>query len=527
MNHERYSIRMIDRRRFLHALSALGMAAVSPARAQLNERPRFTRNPFSLGVASGYPGASSLVLWTRLAPVADAPGGGMPAEIVPVTWEIARDPGMKDVAASGTAYAEPAWGHSVHAEPAGLQPNRPYWYRFSSGDAQSAIGQTRTFSTPASKVQRLRFAFASCQQYEQGYYGAYRHMAADQLDVVLHLGDYIYEGSWGRDHVRKHNAPEAITLDDYRARHALYKSDPDLQAAHAACPWLVTWDDHEVSNDYADASSQTLDTPEWFLARRAAAYKAWYEHMPVPRRMVPVGPHMRIYLRVVFGNLAAFYMVDNRQHRSPQACARPGRGGGATVKVAECAELADPKRSMFGAQQDEWLESALAASRMPWNVLAQQTLMAQLDRSEQGGKSIFTDGWDGYPSARRRLLEHIAAAKVSNPVVVGGDVHAFYVTQLKPDFDDPGSPVVASEFVGTSISSQHGGQEWLDKRRPANPHVLLAESRYRGYVRAEVTRRRMQVDLRAMESVQTRDAGCSTLASFVVEDGRPGPVKAG
>jgi alkaline phosphatase D len=240
--------------------------------------------------------------------------------------------------------------------------------------------------------------------------------------------------------------------------------------------------------------------------------------------MVPAGPHMRIYTRVGFGNLAAFHMVDNRQHRTPQACPRPGRGGGVSLEVADCAELSDPKRSLLGAAQEQWLEAGLAASRPRWNVLAQQTLMAQLNRAEGAGKSIFTDGWDGYPAARRRLLEQMVRA--SNPVVVGGDVHAFYVSQLKTDFDDPASPVVASEFVGTSISSQHGSQDWLDKRRPANPHLLVAESRYRGYVRAEVTPKRMQVDLRAMESVQTRDAACTTLTSFVVEDGRPGPVRA-
>ena len=515
------------RRRFLQALTALGLAASTPARAQiLNAKPRFAAFPFTLGVGSGYPGTTWLTLWTRLAPVPFAPGGGMPPEIVPVTWEVARDEAMKDIAASGTAYATPEWGHSVHAEATGLQSNRPYFYRFSAGDAQSAVGRTRTVPGSGGKPLRLRFAFASCQQYEQGYYGAYRHMAADQPDLILHLGDYIYEGSWGRDHVRKHNAPEAVTLDDYRARHALYKSDPDLQAAHAACPWLLTWDDHEVDNDYAADRSERLDTREWFLARRAAAYKAWYENMPVPRGMLPVGPHMRIHARATYGNLASFFLVDNRQYRSPQPCQRPGRGGGSTVDAAECAELADPKRTYLGAQQEQWLEDGLASSRQRWNVIAQQTLMAQLNRAEAAGKSVWTDGWDGYPGSRRRLLEHLGAAKVSNPVVIGGDVHAFYVSQLKPDFDDPGSPVVASEFVGTSISSQHGAQDWLDKRRAANPHVLLAESRYRGYTRVEVTQKRMQVELRAMESVQTRESPCSTLATFVVEDGKPGPVRA-
>jgi alkaline phosphatase D len=515
---------MFTRRRLLQSLAGLAVSRALPARAQLNAKPRFAAFPFSLGVASGHPGSTAINLWTRLAPVAAAPGGGMAPEVVPVLWELARDEGMRDIAASGTAYATPDWAHCVHAEATGLQANRPYWYRFSSGDAQSPVGRTATLPTPASRPSRLRFAFASCQQYEQGYYGAYRHMAADQPDLILHLGDYIYESSWGRDHVRKHNAPEAVTLDDYRARYALYRSDPDLQAAHAACPWLVTWDDHEVSNDYAPERSENLDAPEWFLARRAAAYKAWYEHMPVPRRMLPVGPHMRLHSRLNYANLAAFFVVDNRQYRTPQACTRPGRGGGNTVDPAECADLADPKRTLLGAQQEQWLDAGLGSSRQRWNVIAQQTLMAQFNRVDAPGKSVWTDGWDGYPAARRRLLEQMARA--SNPVVIGGDVHAFYVSQLKTDFDDASAPPVASEFVGTSISSQHSGQDWLDKRRAANPHVLLAESRYRGYARVEVTPKRMQVDLRAMEGVQTRDAACNTLASFVVEDGRPGPVRA-
>ena len=187
---------MIDRRRFLQALSALGMAAVSPARAQLNEKPGFLKNPFSLGVGSGYPRPSTVTLWTRLAPVPDAPGGGMAPEVVPVSWEVARDEGMKDIVASGSEYATPEWAHSVHVEPGGLQPNRPYWYRFRAGEAQSPIGRTRTANGLGGKPGRLRFAFASCQHYEQGWYGAYRHMVADQVDLILHLGDYIYEGSW-------------------------------------------------------------------------------------------------------------------------------------------------------------------------------------------------------------------------------------------------------------------------------------------------------------------------------------------
>jgi alkaline phosphatase D len=520
-------MRMFDRREFLRALSALGIAAAVPARAQsLNPKPRFAAFPFSLGVGSGYPSPTTLTLWTRLAPVADAPGGGMPPEVVPVAWEVARDEGMKDIAASGTAYATPEWAHSVHVEPSGLQPNRFYWYRFTAGEAQSAIGRARTVPGPAGRPPRLRFAFASCQHYEQGYFGAYRHMVADQPDLILHLGDYIYEGSWGRDPVRKHNTPEAVTLDDYRARYALYKSDPDLQAAHAACPWLATWDDHEVENDYAGERSENLDAPEWFLARRAAAYKAWYEHMPAPRALLPVGPHARIYTRLGYGNLASFFVLDDRQYRSAQACPRAGRGGSNTLDVAECPDFADAKRTLLGAAQEQWLEAGLAASRSRWNVIAQQTQMAQFDQKPGAGRAAWTDGWDGYPAARNRLLDFISSRNVSNPVVIGGDVHSFRVNELKRDSDDANSPVVAAEFVGTSITSQAGAQERLNQLLPDNPHVLLADSRFRGYTRVDVTAKQLKVDLRAMETVQQREAPCSTLASFVVEDGKPGPVRA-
>jgi alkaline phosphatase D len=516
---------MLDRRRFLQSLAALGVASATPVCAQLNPRPKFAASPFSLGVASGYPHAAGFVLWTRLAPLPDAPGGGMGPEIVPVGWEVARDEAMHDLAASGTAYAAPEWAHSVHVELTGLQAGRPYWYRFTAGEAQSATGRTRTAPAAGSNPARLRFAFASCQHYEQGYFCAYAHLAADEPDLVLHLGDYIYESSWGRDHVRKHAAAEPVTLDDYRARYALYKSDPDLQRAHAAAPWLVTWDDHEVENDYADDRSENLDAREWFLARRAAAYKAWYEHLPVPRHMVPFGAHARIYTRIGYGNLASFFVLDDRQHRSHQICPRPGRGGSNTVDVSECAQLNDPSRSLLGGSQEQWLEAGLAGSRARWNVLAQQTMMAQFDQKPGPGRIAWTDGWDGYPAARGRLLDFLAERKIANPVVIGGDVHSFNVSQLKRDFDDPASAAVATEFVGTSITSQAWPYERLQRYLPDNPHLVLAESRYRGYVRVEATRERWVADLRAMDSVQRRDAPCTTLASFVVENGKPGPVK--
>jgi alkaline phosphatase D len=431
---------------------------------------------------------------------------------------------MGTVVQRGTAAATPEWAHAVHVEVDGMEPGRWYWYRFRAGGEASAIARTRTAPAAGAAIERLRFAYASCQQYEHGYYGAYHRMLADDLDLVVHLGDYIYESSWGLDHVRTHGAPEPHTLEDYRIRHALYKTDADLQAAHAACPWIAVWDDHEVDNDYADDRSQHAHPREWFLARRAAAYKAYYEHMPLRRQMVPLGPHMRLYSRVPFGSLVQFHLLDGRQFRSHQPCASAGRGG-ATIADEACAERRDRRLSLLGEVQERWLEAGLERSRARWNVLAQQSIMAQVDRKPGPERGFWTDSWDGYPAARRRLLDHLGSRKPSNPVVIGGDVHAFWVTDLKPDFDDARSPVVATEIVGTSITSQGWRQEVLDAQRADNPHVRFADGTRRGYVRVEVTPRQWRADLRAMRTVTQPRAECDTLATFVVDDGRPGAVR--
>jgi alkaline phosphatase D len=498
---------MLDRRSFL---KTLGLLAISP-------RVAFAQYPFSLGVASGYPTPTTVVLWTRLMDVA------VPAA-VPVRWEVFGDEALRTLVASGETAADPAWAHSVHLEVQGLEPGRWYWYRFSAGGAQSPIGRTRT-APAAGEATALRFAFGSCQQYEQGYFGAYRHIVADAPDLVAFLGDYIYESSWGRDHVRSHASAEPYTLEDYRARYALYRSDPDLQAAHAACPWIVTWDDHEVDNDYADDRPEDGMPRALFLERRAAAYRAYYEHMPLPPRMQPQGPDMRIYTHLDWGTAARFYVLDDRQYRSWHACPRPGRRGGSnTLDIERCPRLASPGRSMLGRAQERWLERELAASPARWNVLAQQTRMAQFDELPGHGRRAWTDSWDGYPAARTRLLEQLA--RVRNPLVIGGDIHAFNVSQLKSDFDDPASPVIAGEIVATSITSQGFAQERIAPFMPDNLHVLYADTRFRGYVRVNVGEKRLQADLRAMETVRLRDAACTTLASFVIEDGKPGPQRA-
>jgi alkaline phosphatase D len=502
---------MFDRRRFLKTLGALGVSTTLP---------RITHYPFTLGVASGYPTPTSVVLWTRMT-------GDIAPLGIPLRWEIFGDESLRTPLAAGQTIADPAWAHSAHVEVQGLQPGRWYWYRFITADADSAVGRTRTAPAPGAPASRLRFAFASCQQYEQGYFGAYRHIVADAPDLVAFLGDYIYESSWGKEHVRSHASPEPYTLEQYRARHALYRSDPDLQAAHAACPWIVTWDDHEVDNDYADDRPEDGMERADFLERRAAAYRAYFEHMPLPPRMRPAGPLMRIHTHLDWGALASFYVLDTRQYRSWHACPRQGRRGGSnTVDIDSCTRLTGPGRSMLGRAQERWLEHALGEPRAAWNLIAQQTPMAQFDQKPGPGRRAWTDGWDGYPAARQRLLDSLLYRKTSNPVVLGGDVHSFSASQLKLDFDDPASAVVASEFVTTSITSQAWAQARLNQYLPDNPHTLLADSRFRGYGRVNLTAERFQVDMRAMESVQRRDAPCSTLASFVVEDGKPGPVRA-
>ena len=511
------------RRTLLRMASVLAASAIVAPLAACRTwmEPHFDSDPFTLGVASGSPRADSIVLWTRLAPDPFAGGGMQPAN-VDVRWELAHDEGFHDIARTGVATAMPELAHSVRAEAAGLEPERWYWYRFMAGNAVSAIGRTRTAPAAGTANARLRFAFASCQQYEQGHYAAYRHMAQEEPDLVVFLGDYIYESSWGQRHVRKHNAGEPYTLGDYRNRYALYKSDADLQRMHAAAPWLVTWDDHEVDNDYANDEAEDLDPA--FLVRRTAAYQAYYEHMPLAPRARPRGPSMHLYDSFAFGDLATFFMLDDRQYRAYEACPKPGRAGSNVVE--NCTERLRPDRSMLGGTQEAWLKSGLARSRGRWNVIAQQTLMAQHDRKAGPGQSFWTDGWDGYPAARARLLKDIAQTQTSNPLVIGGDVHCAWVADLKTDFDDPQSPVVATEFCGTSITSQGPSVKQVQMSLAENPHLRYGNGAKRGYISIELTRGSCTARLRGLDSEKRADSAIATIASFVVENGRPGAQSA-
>jgi alkaline phosphatase D len=511
-----------SRRRVLVAGGALLLAGSLPARLlHAADALRFKADPFTLGIASGYPTLNSVVLWTRLAPQPMRSDGGIAAsEVVPVICEVASDERMRNIVLTQQYFATPEHAHSVHFEPTGLSPSRDYWYRFSAGGFRSIIGRTRTAPAPNAEQRLLRLAVASCQQYEHGYFVAYRHMLADDLDAVLHVGDYIYESSWGNTRIRDHGSPEAVTLDDYRLRYALYRSDKDLQAAHARYPWLVTWDDHEVENDYAGDSSQSDDPRAWFLARRAAAYRAYYEHMPLPRRAMPFGADLRLFTQRTFGTLANIMMLDTRQYRSPLACTRPFFRGSST---ADCAELKAPQRTKLGDIQESWLSQQLARSGATWNLLAQGTVMSYINEG-RAAAAYWTDSWNGYHAARERLMTTLDDTRAKNPVVLSGDIHAFIVGNLHRMPSDLDSAVIGSELVTTSISSQSGSQASFDALRAQNPNLLFANSEKHGYLRLHLTSERLRADLIGVDSVAAINARASTYASYVVESGNPGPI---
>lgn len=514
----------VTRRSFLIRSAALSAALALPVHRVIAQ-PRFERNPFALGVASGYPQPDAVVLWTRLAPD-PLDGGGMPEAPVAVRWEIAADARFRRIVDRGEVLATPQFAHAVHVQARGLAPSHWYWYRFMAGDAVSMTGRTRTAPAADDARGTVAFALASCQHYEHGHYAAYRDMAQQELDFVVHVGDYIYESSWGRSRVRDHHSAEPYTLADYRNRYAQYKTDPQLQAAHAAFPWLAIWDDHEVDNDYASDRSQDLDPTGAFLARRAAAYQAWYEHLPLPPGTWTGGPRMKIYGTHALGRIARIQLLDMRQYRDYHVCPRKGRkAGGNQVDVLDCPERLQPGRSLLGAAQEQWLEQALAASPARWNVIAQTTLMAQADRGPDESRVVYTDGWDGYPAAREKLLRTIAARKIRNPVVLGGDVHFALAGDLKTDFDDARSPVVASEFVTTSISSLGPSRARIETLLAKNPHVKFASGARRGYAKFTVTPRRWDTAFRAVVDAADPQSRVYEMASYVVEDRHPGPQR--
>ncbi len=497
------------RRALLTAALAAGTAPAWLREARAADLPRF-----ELGVASGFPRPDGMVLWTMLT------GTDLP-ERAEVRWELAEDEAFAKIVARGSEVAEAAWGHSVHAEPAGLAPGRWYWYRFEALGARSAAGRTRTAPAPDATAP-LAFAIASCQRYDHGRFAAWRHLATEPLDLVMFLGDYVYEYPSPPIAPRYHEGGFLRTLADYRARYATYQRDPQLQAAHAACPWVMVWDDHEVENDYAGLQGNLLQAD--FPAQRAAAYQAYWEHLPFPKALRPLNGDARIYGHFDWGRLARVLLLDDRQYRDPQACQKTGRGGSGNVTLKDCPALADPKRSLLGMAQEQWLAQAWAADR-PWNLLAQQTLMARFawaDPAGPDGGLYWTDGWDGYAASRQRLLATVAERKLGGAVVLGGDVHAHYVTDLKADFGDPRSATLATEFCGTSITSKGLAQEKVEAARAFNPHVKYGRADQRGAVAFTLDAKRLDARLLAVADPLDAASRVDVVARFAVEAGHPG-----
>ena len=478
--------------------------------------------PFTLGVASGMPRPDSVALWTRLAPRPHAPLGGLPDAPIEVRWALAQDENFSRGLRQGTILARAEHAHSVHVRVAGLPSETPFFYRFLARDAVSPIGRTRSAPAADADVARLRIALASCQHYEQGAFTAHREIARRDIDVVLFVGDYIYEASNPRYRLRAHEGPVPKTLDAYRARHATYKLDPDLRAAHAAHPWLLTWDDHEVENDYANDQSPSDLTAAEFLARRTAAYKAYFEHMPVAPNMAPVGPAMPLHEQFAWGRLAELWTLDNRQFRAVHACAEPGRGGSRVL--SDCSELDVEPRSMLGVAQEAWLARGLAESNCRWKVLGQGTQVSSSGVDTAAGRRIYTDGWDGYPKARERLIQAMALARAGNVLCLGGDVHRHVAAHLRARANDQRSPIVASEFVCSSITSRGVSESAMELMRASNPDMLHGRSDERGYALIELTRGAARCEFRGTPFPARVDVALSTQARFVVENGRPGAV---
>ena len=511
----------LSRRDLLKIAWSLGAAAVAQpvfSRTVL-AAVDFTAYPFSLGVASGDPLPDSVVLWTRLAPD-PLRGGGMPMNRVEVGWEVARDRAFRDIAQKGIELARPELAHSVHVDVKGLEPGREYFYRFRAGAEVSQIGRTRTAPAAGADVDRLRFGLCGCSHYETGFFTGYRRLAEEQFDFVIHTGDYIYEaradGGRNEGRVRQHNSDEIYTLVDYRNRYALYKSDPDLMAAHRSAPFIVSFDDHEVENNYAGDADENGTPAEFFVLRRAAAYQAYYEHMPLRATALPTGSNIRIYRRLHFGNLIDLNVLDTRQWRSDQAC-----GDG----FRTCPAALDPGRTMLGEPQEKWLFENLANARSRWTVLSQQVYSFARDHQKLDPKARFNmDTWDGYAAARSRLYTRLKETRAPNPIVLSGDVHVHFGADLKLDFADPKSETVGVEFTNTSISAGGDGAEvsgtW-DQVKGDNPHIKYHSAR-RGYVACTATSAGMRADFKVLDKVTVAGAPIRTGGALVVEAGRPG-----
>ena len=508
----------MQRRDFLLDVARLAaMCAVVPNDWRVVLRPRWADDPFQLGVASGDPTSTAVMIWTRLAPRPFEPDGGMTGLRTAVNWEVADDEAFATIVKRGRATAAPELGFSIHVDVDGLAPDRWYFYRFTSMDASSPVGRLRT-APVAGGTSPLRFVFNSCQHYEQGLYTALQHQSREEIDLVAHLGDYIYEYGPTPGRLRLHNSTEIRTLDQYRARYALYKSDPMLQQAHARCPWMVTWDDHEVDNNYAGLLGENnMESEEQMRARRAAGYQAWWEHQPVRVPRVRSWSDLNIVRSFDWGAIAHFSLLDSRQYRSDQAC-----NDQFNIRLP-CGDWADATRTMLGPTQERWLAQQLTTSRARWQVLGNNTMLASIDSVPGPDVGGAMDSWSGYPAAKARLLRAVAQHAPNRSVVITGDNHANWVNEIRTEA--PGKPLVTTEFVGTSISSGGDGSDrsnfFNDGVAAENPQVKWQNNR-RGYAVCEVTSDTWRTEFRTVPFVTRPDAPIETASKWRLTRGKAG-----
>jgi alkaline phosphatase D len=493
------------RRRWLELAVLQAASGTLPGLAA--EEIRFDTNPFQLGIASGQPSTRSVVLWTRLL-AANPLRNPWGEQTVRVDWQMATDEQFAHIVQSGTTFAPPELSHSVHVEVEGLPPNQVFWYRFQSGGALSAVGRTRTLPLPDDTTTPLKIAFASCQRYHSGAFVAYDHMLADAPDLVVFLGDYIYEMGAAQNENRGTWMYPASKIADYRELYRLAKSDPSLQRMHANGPWLIIWDDHEVQNDYAGADVRLHGAGGNTARRMEMGYRTWYEHMPVSPRALTGGTpgllanshELRIYGTVRWGKTANLHLLDTRQYRSKQVSC----GVAGMFKTDNCPDLNAPQRVMLGEAQSSWLTTQLhangqhQAAATHWNLICQPSVFSPFVIPVAGGL-LNHDNWDGYPAARERILADITTGNTTNPVLLGGDIHQNWVAHVHRDPNNPASPVVVPEFCVTSITTASIGKFTAQDMKALAPHCVYTDRHRRGYMLATLSDEKLVVDIRHVD----------------------------
>jgi alkaline phosphatase D len=519
-----------NRRHLLKLASAAASTLWLPRSAW--SQARFSGNPFALGVASGSPTHDSLVLWTRLVQTGLFGSSTLGTAPLTVRWEIADDEGFTRIVQSGQAQALAELAHSVHVEVAGLAPDRWYFYRFMAGDAVSPVGRTRTFPAPQAPASRLRLAYASCQRWEHGYFSAWRHMRDDQPDVVLFLGDYIYEYPGAPNAVRQPTGGWVLTLDDYRARYALHKQRART-AGHARSLPLAG----DLGRPRGAERLRRADAGQQRAARGGlcrppcGGLPGVLRAHAAARERVDAGAggagqrrrdaHLRPGAPSAGWPRCICWMTGSTETR--RSATAMDVLAPAMVDPERCPSWDDPQRTLLGAVQEQWLDRAFeqAAGGATWNLVGQQTLFGRRDFRPGPGVTLWNDGWDGYEAARTRLTDSLQRHRLANPVLLGGDVHENWVGHVKADYARPDSAALGVEFCGTSITSRAAAADNFAALLAENPHFVFADNTRKGYGLVDFTPKHLTTTLRVVDDVTRRDTRIETLARFTVQAGRP------